>query len=659
MAATTRATTPQNDPFRQVENPHTPASQPASGNGTRSGEQSAQSLQPVSVRRHRITPENISPKSDKPGFSPATNAVPLTGQAAMAELKRRKLQQDIPEARQTSQNPAVDAMQSLMGGGGMSRPSDAPAPEKLSEPMRKAAERIQITDNAHNESVEPSPTSIGSFASTIEGQGGASAMTATSGNTEHGPQYVAEPGQIDDDGHLGVGGEEGAKAYSYPGPPPPQDHDHEGALRGTSYPGIHGSPKSPASNKRHKCPYCSTDFTRHHNLKSHLLTHSQEKPYVCQTCQARFRRLHDLKRHTKLHTGERPHTCDKCGRKFARGDALARHNKGPGGCAGRRSSFGDDGAMDGVEYTGGEDDEDEVDAQARRVSEPSRKRAHFESAHDPSRQVYRQHSSTYPPVGPGQGRPHASSIGNMAPPQVIHPGSNPTSSPREISGHMSDVGASTLNSSYYPPGQVFQQQQGGVMTESPKPLSLGQPADQHRLSVDAATMGARNRSPSLTTQFQQQHFGRGSRRGTPPQPAGQLQPGQQVSHAPVLPPIPAGQPQSRPGFQPSIPGAHGPSSLQHGQLPPTSAGSQPGSLSSHGRSSGSSIRDALGASGQDPNDIWSYVRSLEQRFGRMQDEYELRISRLQEEVISLKGQMAQNQAAAAASYSSDMGQRPY
>ncbi|RMY72351.1 hypothetical protein D0864_10434, partial [Hortaea werneckii] len=570
--------------------------QPVSGNATRPGEQSAQSLQPGSARRHRITPDNISPKSDKPGFSPATNAVPLTGQAAMAELKRRKLQQDIPEARQTSQNPAVNAMQSLMGGGGMSRPSDAPAPEKLSEPMRKAAERIQITDTAHNESVEPSPTSIGSFASTIEGQGGASAMTATSGNAEHGPQYVAEPGQIEEDGHLGVGGEEGAKAYSYPGPPPPQEHDHEGALR---------------------------DFTRHHNLKSHLLTHSQEKP------------------------------------KFARGDALARHNKGPGGCAGRRSSFGDDGAMDGVEYTGGEDDEVEADAQARRVSEPSRKRAHFESAHDPSRQVYRQHSSTYPPVGPGQGRPHASSIGNMAPPQVLHPGSNPTSSPREISGHMGDVGASTLNSSYYPPGQVFQQQQGGVMTESPKPLSPGQPADQHRLSVDAATTGARNRSPSLTTQFQQQHFGRGSGRGTPPQPLGQLQPGQQVSHAPVLPPIPAGQPQSRPGFQPSIPGAHGPSSLQHGQLPPTSAGSQPGSPSSHGRSSGSSIRDALGTSGQDPNDIWSYVRSLEQRFGRMQDEYELRISRLQEEVISLKGQMAQNQAAAAASYSSDMGQRPY
>jgi hypothetical protein len=62
--------------------------------------------------------------------------------------------------------------------------------------------------------------------------------------------------------------------------------------------------------------------------------------------------------------------------------------------------------------------------------------------------------------------------------------------------------------------------------------------------------------------------------------------------------------------------------------------------------------------GQDPNDMWAYMRQLDQRFSRMQDEYELRISRLQEEVISLKGQMAN--MSNAASYSSDMGQRgPY
>jgi hypothetical protein len=94
----------------------------------------------------------------------------------------------------------------------------------------------------------------------------------------------------------------------------------------------------PPSTKKHQCPYCLTEFTRHHNLKSHLLTHSQEKPFVCSTCQSRFRRLHDLKRHTKLHTVDIPHICSQCGRKFARGDALARHQNGPGGCPGTRSS---------------------------------------------------------------------------------------------------------------------------------------------------------------------------------------------------------------------------------------------------------------------------------------------------------------------------------
>jgi len=55
--------------------------------------------------------------------------------------------------------------------------------------------------------------------------------------------------------------------------------------------------------KTHKCPHCETTFSRFHNFKIHILTHSQARPYVCQTCTMRFRRLHDLKRHTKLHTG--------------------------------------------------------------------------------------------------------------------------------------------------------------------------------------------------------------------------------------------------------------------------------------------------------------------------------------------------------------------
>ncbi|KAL7933940.1 hypothetical protein V8C35DRAFT_302829 [Trichoderma chlorosporum] len=62
-----------------------------------------------------------------------------------------------------------------------------------------------------------------------------------------------------------------------------------------------GSPP-PSANKNHKCPYCNKEFTHHHDLKRHLLTHNQEKPYVCTDCQMRFRHLHELKRHGKLHT---------------------------------------------------------------------------------------------------------------------------------------------------------------------------------------------------------------------------------------------------------------------------------------------------------------------------------------------------------------------
>jgi hypothetical protein len=78
-------------------------------------------------------------------------------------------------------------------------------------------------------------------------------------------------------------------------------------------------------------------------------------------------------------------------------------------------------------------------------------------------------------------------------------------------------------------------------------------------------------------------------------------------------------------------------------------------MSSHGRSSGSSMRDVLAAGAvgqQEPQgqgDIWAYVRSIEQRFSRMQDEYELRISRMQDEIFQLKGQISNNP-----SYSSDM-----
>jgi hypothetical protein len=89
-----------------------------------------------------------------------------------------------------------------------------------------------------------------------------------------------------------------------------------------------------------QCTLCPKRFTRAYNLRSHLRTHTDERPFVCTVCGKAFARQHDRKRHEGLHSGEKKFVCRGelqsggnwgCGRKFARADALGRHFRSEAG----------------------------------------------------------------------------------------------------------------------------------------------------------------------------------------------------------------------------------------------------------------------------------------------------------------------------------------
>lgn len=624
----------------------------------------------------RTSPAPISPKF---GFSSRYSPAPLTGAAAMAaERRQRDDRQKEPGASQQTPNPARTALGALLGehGIGMSKPYDAPsAATTMSEPMATVAKSITIPDKTQGDSsMQTSPVSISSF-STLDSTAAATATAIST--TVASPGHIGEVAHNDPETPRGTGtradgpeSEDGHsnKAFTFPGPLLSAQVAND-ARRGMSLPHPSFGQESPrsASTKKHKCPYCSTDFTRHHNLKSHLLTHSHEKPYMCQTCEARFRRLHDLKRHTKLHTGERPHVCPKCNRSFARGDALARHNKGQGGCAGRRSSMGSfggddqygersqggrggDESMDGLIYTGQashepehmDDDDDEAVADDRRKSLPSIRK--HDAPPDPHRQqrpeaqnAYQSRQpSTYPPVAARQ-----STTGGLYPPSAGYGGGSGPTSPSTQGGH--HPGGSTSSTFQIGGQNIFSP---GSITESPKPLSPGA-ATAHQLGHPDSSIH-RNRSPSLTTQFQQDRYGRRTNTRNTPPPIGLPPPLTASSHsnAPQLPSLPGltppdprftlhsqstGPTHVLPGGQGSLPGPP----HMSGTGTPSSYHSQQGNVSSNSNSHSSHGTHAH-VSGEGPNNpyaqttdrLWAYVQSLEAK-----------VNRLHEEVVLLRNQL--------------------
>lgn len=534
---------------------------------------------------------------------------------------------------------------------------------------RKHSTTDSRTDGKEKQQRQESRASPGGSDGLGPGENSGTAATLMNSTTVASPGPIEEPNPMestnaprrrDDDATML---DEGSKAFSYPVPMPASNANDP--RRGMSLPhsGFNkGSPRSPSA-KKHRCPFCSTEFTRHHNLKSHLLTHSQEKPYVCQTCQSRFRRLHDLKRHTKLHTGERPHICNKCGRRFARGDALARHNKGQSGCAGRRSSmggyladddYGDGGAgghggtedsMEGLMYT----EPDRMDEEEeRRASEMPRIKRHNAPDLLQHKTTFPSHqSNTYPPLAVNK-----PTQGGLFPPVNSHQGSSSSTSPISQSGNISFPAPGGSGSSYNTAGQrgsspsLFAQTN---MTESPKPLSPNTMSTQqlgHGPEANVSHQHSRSRSPGAKQPYHPvSGTSGGSHSSLPTQ--GTLGLGPPQSGAPQLPPPPglnlpdARLPLHVQGAQPSGQLHQSSSSIlntrhSHSPILPhhTHSDVNTGIGNSHGNHHDSnhtlhsrqlSVSSTAGA----PPDVWRHVQALEHR-----------LTGLEEEVVRLRGQLA-------------------